>query len=118
MLIDGGITHNFIDQTIATMYMLPVNREKNFQVMVANGKKIECAGQCRALTITIQGHSITTNYYVLPVVACQLVLGVQWLKILGSIETNYKELTMTFKVGGDFHTFQGLRHPKIGRAFG
>ena len=64
------------------------------------------------------GHSITTNYYVLRVVACQLVLGVQWLKILGFIETNYKELTMTFKVGGDFHTFQGLRHPKIGRAFG
>lgn len=45
--------------------------------MVANREKIDCAGQCQALTITIQGKPITADYYVLPVAACQLVLGVQ-----------------------------------------
>lgn len=45
-LIDGGSTHNFIDQAIVTKYGLPVIRDKKFQLMVANREKIECAGQC------------------------------------------------------------------------
>ena len=57
--------------------------------MVANREKIECATQCRALTVTIQGHSIIADYYVHLVVACQLVLGVQWLETLGPIKTDY-----------------------------
>lgn len=106
VLIDGGSTHNFIDRTIVSKYRLLMIRDKNFQVMVANQEKIECVGQCQALTIIIQGYSITTDYYVLSVAACQLVLGVQWLETLGPIETDYKQLTMTFKVGGVLHTFQ------------
>ncbi|KAL6321008.1 hypothetical protein AAG906_010817 [Vitis piasezkii] len=43
------------------------------------------------------------------VVACQLILGVQWLETLRPIKTDYKQLTMTFKVGGVPHTFQGLK---------
>lgn len=81
-MIDGGSTHNFIDQAIVTKYRLPMVRDKKFQVMVANREKIECAGQCQALTITIGGHPVTADYYVLPVAACQLVLGVQCLKLL------------------------------------
>lgn len=81
--------------------------------MVDNREKIECAGQFRALTVTIQGHSITTDYYVLPVAACQLVLGVQWLETLGPVETDYKKLTMNFKVEGISHTFQGLGRTDI-----
>ncbi|KAJ0113156.1 hypothetical protein Patl1_03571 [Pistacia atlantica] len=45
MLIDGGSTHNFIDQAIVSKFGLPVIQDKKFQVMV---EKIECAGQCRA----------------------------------------------------------------------
>jgi len=48
------------------------------------------------LLLNIQGLSIRADFYVLPVVACQAVLGVQWLKTLGSIETDYKQLSMSF----------------------
>jgi len=58
--------------------------------------------------LSIQGITITTDYYVLPVVACQVVLGVQWLETLGPVETDYKKLTMTFKIDGVRHTLQGL----------
>nr|TKR74530.1 hypothetical protein D5086_0000295630 [Populus alba] len=108
VLIDGGSTHNFIDQALVSRFGLPVTQEKQLQVMVANREKIKCAGQCQALTLIIQGHPVTTDYYILPVAACQLVLGVQWLATLGPVETNYKQLTMNFKLAGISHTFQGL----------
>lgn len=109
VLIDGGSTHNFIDQALVKRFGLPSVRANRLQVMVANGENIECCGQCPALTIQIQDYSVTTDYYILPVAACQLVLGVQWLETLGPIQTDYKQLTMTFQVGAVTHTFQGLR---------
>ncbi|KAH9779621.1 hypothetical protein KPL71_007762 [Citrus sinensis] len=113
VLIDGGSTHNFIDQSIVSKFGLPVVRDKKLQVMVANREKIECVGQCQALTLIIQGLPVTTDFYVLPVTACQMVLGVQWLETLGPVETDYKKLTMTFQVGGVSHTFQGLGQTSI-----
>ena len=62
--------------------------------MVANLETIICAGQCLALTLVIQNHPITVNFYMLLVSACQAVLGVQWLETLIPIETNYHTLTM------------------------
>ncbi|KAL6314955.1 hypothetical protein AAG906_029176 [Vitis piasezkii] len=99
---------NQSSNAIVSKFGLPVIRDRKFEVMVANREKIECAGQCRSLTLTIQGYSVTADYYILPVAACQLVLGVQWLETLGPIEMDYKQLTMNFKVEGTSHTFQGL----------
>ena len=113
MLIDGGSTHNFIDQAIVTNHGLPIIPAKKFQVMVANQEKIKCVGLCPTVTISIQGKSITADYYVLPVSACQLVLGVQWLETLGPIEMDYKKLTMTYKIGEKSCIFQGLKHAAL-----
>lgn len=108
VLVDGGSTHNFIDQSVAAKFGLPVERDQNFQVMVANGEKIKCAGRCLGLTILVQGQTIRADFYVLPVAACQAVLGVQWLETLGPIETDYRKLTMTFHRDGVARTLQGL----------
>ena len=43
MLIDGGSTHNFVDQSLVLNCGLPVLRDKKFQVMVANHDNVkEC----------------------------------------------------------------------------
>ncbi|KAJ0082794.1 hypothetical protein Patl1_12021 [Pistacia atlantica] len=105
VLIDGGSIHNFIDQAIVSEFSLPVIQDKKFQVMVANREKIEFARQCRALTLTIQGLPVTVDHYIVPVAACQLVLGVQWLGTLRPIKTDYKQLTMNFNMVGTSHTF-------------
>ncbi|KAA8539377.1 hypothetical protein F0562_026069 [Nyssa sinensis] len=108
VLIDGGSTHNFIDQHTASRFGLPILRDKKLQVVVANRERIECTGRCQGLMLTIQGIPITADYYVLPVAACQAVLGVQWLETLGPLEMDYKRLTMSFRVRGTTHTLHGL----------
>jgi len=65
--------------------------------MMANREEITCNGQCQGLILNIQGQTITTNYYILLVTTCQLVLGVQWLETLGPIEMDFKKLTMSYK---------------------
>ena len=100
VLIDGGSTHNFIDQNIVAKYKLHVVHDKSFQVMVANHQQVNCFGRCLALTLIVQGYEITADYFVLPEASCQAVLGVQWLETLGPIESNYKDLTMGFVKDG------------------
>ncbi|XP_028065295.1 uncharacterized protein LOC114268339 [Camellia sinensis] len=109
VLIDGGSTHNFIDQAIVTKFGLPVARDQKLQVMVANMDKIDCDGRCLGLILLIQNFLVQEDFYVLPAAACQVVLGVQWLATLGPIETDYSKLTMSFQQGGKPYRFQGLK---------
>jgi hypothetical protein len=113
VLIDGGSTHNFIDQAVVTKLALPVIRDKVFRVTVGNKEIIECTGRCMGLLLTIQGLPIRADFYVLPVAACQAVLGVQWLETLGPIEIDYKQLSMSFCHAGKSHTILGLHRSEL-----
>lgn len=50
--------------------------------------------------MNIQGCPITADYYILPVAACPLVLGMLWLATLGPIKADYAQLTMSFAKDG------------------
>ena len=65
------------------------------------------------LSLSIQGITIQANIFVLPVAACQAVLGVQWLETLGSIETDYKKLIMSFKQADQTHLLKGITNTKL-----
>lgn len=108
VLIDGRSTHNFIDQSIVYSLGLPVVRDRTFQVMVGNRETISCSGRCLSLTLGIQNQRVQADFYVLPVAACPIVLGVQWLETLGPVEMDYKKLTMRFIHRGRPCSFQGL----------
>ncbi|KAJ0836439.1 putative nucleotidyltransferase, Ribonuclease H [Helianthus annuus] len=113
ILVDGGSTHNFIDQALVDRFGLPLDKDVNLEVIVANREKIACVGRVRNLTIVIQGYNVTTDFFVLPVAACSIVLGVQWLKTLGPIEIDFQNLTLGFKLAGSSHKLQGLRQTDI-----
>lgn len=113
VLIDGGNTHNFIDQTTIARYGLPVEKEAKLEVIVANKERINCLGKCKAVLIKIQRCQIITDFYVFPVAACSLVLGVQWLATLGPIQIDYSKLLMSFKIDGTLHIFQGIKKSSL-----
>nr|GEZ02673.1 transposon Ty3-G Gag-Pol polyprotein [Tanacetum cinerariifolium] len=82
VLVDGGNTHNFVDQELVIRLGLQVDPTINFSVVVANREKLTCTGRVRNLSLFVQGCVISTDFFVLSVAACPIVLGVQWIKTL------------------------------------
>lgn len=76
LLVDGGSTHNFIQQQLVTQLGLPCCTTHPLRVMVGNGQYLECQTICEATPLTIQGISFTIDLFVLPISGANVVLGV------------------------------------------
>nr|GEV32001.1 transposon Ty3-G Gag-Pol polyprotein [Tanacetum cinerariifolium] len=113
VLVDGGSTHNFVDQELVNRLGLQVDPTVNFSVVVANRDKLACTGRVRNLSLVVQGCVISIDFFVLLVAACPIVLGVQWLKTLGPIEFDFNNLTMGFHIAGSHHKLQGLKASEL-----
>ncbi|VFQ68943.1 unnamed protein product [Cuscuta campestris] len=62
VLVDGGSTHNFIEQSLVERFGLVVDNGVKLEVVVANHENLACVGRVRGLTIVIQGYTITTDF--------------------------------------------------------
>lgn len=54
----------------------------------------------------------STNFYVLQVSGCEVVLGAIWLKTLGDILWNFETMRMRFAFQGMVYSLQGLTEPQ------
>ncbi|XP_022879618.1 uncharacterized protein LOC111397108 [Olea europaea var. sylvestris] len=96
ILIDGGSTHNFIQERLVQHLRVPVLPSKHFSILVGNGESIACTERCPPLPIWIQQQSFLVNFHILPIRGADVVLGVQWLEQLGPVVMDYMALTMSF----------------------
>jgi predicted aspartyl protease len=96
ILIDSGSTHNFLDPSLLSKVHLPVATIPCLTVKIANGDSIQSFGKIDALTIRVQGHTITTTFYLIPLGGCDLVLGVEWLHTLGPVLWDFSLMKMQF----------------------
>lgn len=95
-LIDSGSTHNFLQPRIAHFLRLQVQATHPLHVLVGNGSTLACDQTCPAVPVTIQGHSFTVNFHLLQISGADAVLGIDWLKKLGPVTTNYTTFIMNF----------------------
>lgn len=109
ILLDLGSTHNFIDPQVAKAIDSYIHPTNNFKVMVGNGKKIACKGTCQNVKLSMGQYTLKSDMYILPLEGCDIVLGIQWLRTLGTIQWNFAELWMTFKISKQEHTLIGLQ---------
>jgi hypothetical protein len=108
ILIDSGSTHNFIDPAVAKKARLPCITTTLIQVKVANGAQLNSEGRCNAVTLKMQGNTITTAFYVLTLGGCDIVLGIEWLRTLGPILWDFLHLTMQYSQAGKQILLTGL----------
>ncbi|GAV71123.1 RVP_2 domain-containing protein [Cephalotus follicularis] len=94
ILIDGGSTHNFLQERVAFGLGLPVIPTKPFKVFVGNDPFFIFSKKCLNVPLNLQSHHFEIEFYVLPIEGADMVLGIQWLETLGPILTDYKLLTM------------------------
>ncbi|XP_042049929.1 uncharacterized protein LOC121795456 [Salvia splendens] len=96
VLIDGGSTHNFVHPNIVEKLQLHVQPTTPFRVYVGNGDSLSCTNQCLEVRLHIQGYEFLVDLFILPIHGPGIVLGVQWLQLLGRVTHDYASLTMEF----------------------
>lgn len=79
ILVDGGSTHNFIQDTMLAGLGLSPCDTTPLKVMVGNDQYLHCYQICTAVPIFIQGVEFIIDLHVLPLCGANIVLGVQWL---------------------------------------
>jgi len=75
--------------------------------MVGNGQQLECTRVCEEVSVVIQSTQFTVDLHVLPIAGANVVLGVQWLKSLGPVLTDYNTLCMKFFHAGNLVELKG-----------
>lgn len=107
ILVDGGSTNNFIQDRVAKQLGLNLQPAQTFQVLVGNGEELHCSTICPQVCIELGPHKFWVDLFVVPLRGAELVLGVEWLKTLGPVVTDYNALTMAFMKEGQLVQLQG-----------
>jgi hypothetical protein len=96
ILVDSGSTHNFIHRYISQETHCYIHAIKNFQIMIANGGSIKCGGRCENVHLQIGDYHLKSHMFAIDMGGCDIVLGAGWIRNLGPILMDFKELTMQF----------------------
>ena len=71
--------------------MQVVTTELSFNVTIHGDNKLQNEGLCEAVHIKCQGVDIVTDFHILPIRGCQMVLGVDWLQTLDEMTLSFKD---------------------------
>lgn len=97
VLIDGGVTHNFIDVAWVMRRGIPSEEFEGFTVVVVGNHSMECTRWIPKLTITLGNYTLTSSFFAVNVPDTNIVLGVQWLYSIGKYSRNYQMMEMEFQ---------------------
>jgi hypothetical protein len=74
-----------VNEQVAKLIGLKSTSKNVIKVRIANGQQISSPGKCEALSVKVQGNVFQVDLYILPLAGCDVVLGIQWLRLLGPI---------------------------------
>ena len=112
ILVDTGSTHNFLDPMIARKVGLGINIAEQVEVRVANGEKMRSEGLIEQMQFQMQGNQFNTDFFLLPLGGCDVVVGMQWLRTLGPVLWDFNGLTMSFQHNNKIVTIRGMNATK------
>ncbi|XP_021809329.1 uncharacterized protein LOC110752877 [Prunus avium] len=110
---DSGATFNFLNPCIATRLGLPIDHSGPHTLYTATWEHLLTQGTTQNLSVQIQDYSLTSNFKLLPVAGCDLLLGVEWLETLGLIEWDFKNKIMRFHLGEHSYCLTGIQRSPI-----
>jgi hypothetical protein len=76
--------------------------------MISNGRSMKCGGRCENVCLQIGQYHMKSHMFSIDMVGCDIVMGGEWLRTLGPILMDFKELIMQFIHDGQQHKFQGI----------
>ncbi|GMI89777.1 hypothetical protein HRI_002647000 [Hibiscus trionum] len=108
-LLDSGSTHNFISLAVVKKLGMLVDKRKQLRVTVADGNSLGTLGECLKVKWEAQGYCFQSDFLVLALRNCDVVLGVQWFSQLGTIKWDFAELKMEFRYNGELVELKGCK---------
>jgi hypothetical protein len=108
ILVDIGSTHNFVHRHIGHETHCYIHVINNFQIMISNGGSMKCGGCCENVHLHIGDYHLKSHMFSIDMGSCDIVLGADWLRTLGPILMDFKELTIQFNQEGHQYKFQGI----------
>lgn len=100
ILVDDGSTHNFVQPCVANFLNLSTSSTDLLQVMVGNGRVLDCSRICLQVPLYVQGNTFQVDLFILGLNSADIVLGIQWLQDLGPVLIDYTTRTMVFSYLG------------------
>ncbi|CAL1400338.1 unnamed protein product [Linum trigynum] len=70
---------------------------------ITDGSPLECLGNLENVPLHIQGTTFPVNLHAISLSGFDIVLGVQWLATLGTVQCNWKTLELEFFWKGKIH---------------
>jgi hypothetical protein len=89
-LIDSGSTHSISTSVIARVHLDHLH-QPSLHIKVANGDRVTSAGICHGVHIFIDSEEFVVVLLVIPLEGYDIVLGVQWLRTLGPILSDFDQ---------------------------
>ena len=111
MMIHAGATLNFMDRNQVKRLGLQVKR-KQFSIMTIGHKKLMCEGIIKNVQVQMGNYICNESFFVAPMGGVDAILGIQWLKTLGTYETNHAKDFMEFKQKGIKYKIYGIKATK------
>ena len=97
ILVDGGATHNFIDEYMVNKRNIPIEPFDGFIVVILGHNTMQCKTWVPKLQVTVGNYTFVDSFYVVDVADTNVVLGVQWLYYIGENIVNNQIPEMIFQ---------------------
>ena len=111
MLVDSGSTHNFIESRVTKKLNIFIYPTASFQVSIPGNKTTPCDGRCHKVELAIKEYKIRSPMYVIEIRGVDIVLGAQWLEMLGTVELNLQEQFIRFYENGRRYKLYNINCP-------
>jgi hypothetical protein len=108
VLIDSGSTHNFIHYKLFKALNCFVYPMPKFQVMILDGGTINCSGKWNKINLTMGEYVMNSPIIDIPIGGVDVLLGIQWLQSLGTMDFNFQELFMKCSLEGNKIELRGI----------
>ena len=79
--------------------------------MVEDEKKIDGVGKCYKIKLQVEDYELESGFYTVPLGGVDVVLGIQWLQMLGTYSANHQKQFIKFKWEGRKYKLYGFQLP-------
>ena len=107
VLIDCGATHNFLSLELIEELKLPLLTIANCGVVMGTRMAFRGKGICKGVIIEMQRLKVVEDFLPFSLGSTDMILGMQWLGTLDTMEVNWRYLIMKFSMGETLMTSKG-----------